>query len=73
MQLTPSFIILLGSLLAVTTDTYAIPLTPRQRGIVTLPIKRTPLRNDLHPRVVSANPLRKVKLILWQQTAPPNA
>ncbi len=56
MQLTPSFILLLGSLLAVTINTYAIPLTRQQTGVVTLPIKRTPMRSDLHPHVVSATP-----------------
>ena len=62
MQLTPSFILLLGSLLAVTLDTYAIPLTRQQTGVVTLPIKRTPMRRDLHPHMVGATPM-KVRLV----------
>ena len=73
MQLTPSFIVLLGSLLAVTLDTYAIPLTRQQTGVITLPIKRTPMRGDLQPHVVSATLQRKLDLSSWKQTAPPNA
>lgn len=53
MQLTPSFILLLGSLFAIAVDTYAIPLTRQQTGIVTLPLKRAPTRHDLHPQMVS--------------------
>ena len=51
-QLTPSFILILGILSRVTLDAYAIPLAPQQRGVVTLPLKRTPMRRDLHPHVV---------------------
>ncbi len=52
MQLTPSFVLILGILFRVTLDTYAIPLTRKQTGVVTLPLKRTPMRRDLHPRMV---------------------
>jgi hypothetical protein len=51
-QLTPSFLLILGILFRVTLDAYAIPLAPQQRGVVTLPLKRTPMRRDLHPHVV---------------------
>jgi hypothetical protein len=51
-QLTPSFIFILGTLFRITLDAYAIPLAPEQRGVVTLPLKRTPMRSDLHPHVV---------------------
>lgn len=50
-QLTP-FILILGTFFRITLDAYAIPLTPRQKGFVTLPLKRTPMRQDLHPHVV---------------------
>ena len=67
MYLTYSFVLLLGSLFAMTLDTYAIPLTRLQTGIVTLPLKRTPLRHDLHPQMVSTTLHgKKVKLILIQ-------
>jgi hypothetical protein len=52
MQLTPSFILILGILFGITLDAYAIPLTREQRGVVMLPLKRTPMRRDLHPHVV---------------------
>jgi hypothetical protein len=67
MYLTHSFVLLLGSLFALTLDTYAIPLTRQQTGVVTLPLKRTPLRRDVHPQMVSTT-LRgqKVRLILIQ-------
>ena len=52
MQFTPSFILILGILFRVTLDAYAIPLTPRQKGILTLPLERTPMRRDLHPLMV---------------------
>ena len=52
MQLTPSFILILGILFGITLDAYAIPLKREQRGVVTLPLKRTPMRRDLHPHVV---------------------
>ena len=52
MQLTPSFILILGILFRISLDAYAIPLAPEQRGVVTLPLKRTPMRRDLHPHMV---------------------
>ena len=52
MQLTPSFLLILGILFRVTLDAYATPLAPEQRGVVTLPLKRTPMRRDLHPHMV---------------------
>ncbi|KAI9513006.1 acid protease [Russula earlei] len=52
MQITP-FILLLGSLLLpITLDAYAIPLTREQTGVVTLPLKRAPMRRDLHPQML---------------------
>jgi hypothetical protein len=53
MYLTYSFVLLLGSLFAMTLDTHAVPLTREQTGVVTLPLKRIPLRRDLHPQMVS--------------------
>jgi hypothetical protein len=52
MQLTPSFILILGVLFRISLDAYAIPLAPEQRGVVTLPLKRAPMRRDLHPHMV---------------------
>ncbi|KAF8501376.1 acid protease [Russula emetica] len=49
MQLTPSFILILGVVFRITLDAYAIPLTREQKGVVTLPLKRTPMRRDIHP------------------------
>lgn len=51
-QLTPSFILILGIFFRITLDAYAIPLTREQRGVVTLPLKRTPMRRDVHPLMV---------------------
>jgi hypothetical protein len=73
MQLTPSFILLLGSLFAIALDTYAIPLTRQQTGIVTLPLKRATTRHDLHPQMVSTTLQSKLDLSSCKQTAPPNA
>jgi len=53
MLLTPSFILLLGSLFSITLDAYALPLTREQTGVVTLPLKRAPMRRDLDPQMVS--------------------
>lgn len=52
MMPTPSFILILGILFRITLDAYAIPLTREQKGVVTLPLKRTPMRRDLHPRML---------------------
>jgi hypothetical protein len=52
MQLTPSFILILGIIFRITLDAYAIPLSPRQKGVVTMPLQRTPVRRDLHPHMV---------------------
>jgi hypothetical protein len=52
MRLTPSFILILGILFQITLDAYAIPLAREQRGVVTLPLKRIPMRRDLHPHMV---------------------
>ncbi|KAI0261484.1 aspartic peptidase A1 [Gloeopeniophorella convolvens] len=52
MQLVSPFIALLGSLLALSVlQANAIPLAPEQIGIVTLPLKRIAMRQDLHPQV----------------------
>jgi len=53
MQLTP-FIFILGILFGVTLDhdAYAIPLTREQTGVVTLPLKQTPMRRDSNPHMV---------------------
>ena len=52
MQLTPSFVLILGILFRITLNTYAIPLTREQMGVVKLPLKQTPIRRDLHPQMV---------------------
>ena len=52
MQLTPSFVLILGILFQITLNTYAIPLTREQTGVVTLPLKRAPMRQGLHPQKV---------------------
>ena len=51
-QLTPSLILILGVFFRIALDAYAIPLTREQRGVVTLPLKRTPMRPDVHPHMV---------------------
>jgi hypothetical protein len=51
MQLTP-FVLILGILFRITLNAYAIPLTREQMGVVKLPLKKTPIRRDLHPRIV---------------------
>ncbi len=51
MHLTP-FILILGILSQIILSPYAIPLTREQTGVVTLPLKRTPVRRDLHPLMV---------------------
>lgn len=62
MQLTPSFLLILGIIFRITLDAYAIPLAPEQRGVVTLPLKRTPMRRDLPPHMVCP-------LVSWQSKA----
>jgi hypothetical protein len=52
MQLTPSFILLLGTFFGITLNAYAIPLTRGQTGVVTLALKRIPMRSDLQPEMV---------------------
>jgi hypothetical protein len=52
MQLTPSFVLILGILFRITLNAYAIPLTREQIGVVKLPLKRAPMRRDLHPQMV---------------------
>lgn len=52
MRLTPSFILILGILFQITLDAYAIPLAREQTGVATLPLKRIPMRRDLHPNMV---------------------
>jgi hypothetical protein len=52
MQLTPSFILLLGILSRITLNAYAIPLTREQTGVVKLPLERAAMRRNLHPEMV---------------------
>jgi len=52
MKLSSPFILLLGSTFALFLETNAIPLTPRQKGIVTLSLKRVPMRQDVHPQLL---------------------
>ena len=52
MKFSTPFILLLGSLFSLFLKTDAIPLTPRQKGIVTLSLKRVPMRQDVHPQLV---------------------
>ncbi|KAI0249141.1 acid protease [Lactifluus subvellereus] len=52
MLFTPSFTLLLGSLLAIILEAHATPLTREQTGVVTLPLKRAPMRRDLHPQML---------------------
>ena len=52
MQLTPSFVLILGILFRITLNAYAIPLSREQMGVVRLPLKQTPMRRDLHPQMV---------------------
>ncbi|KAI0292107.1 acid protease [Russula brevipes] len=52
MQLTSSFILLLGSLLAIAQDASAIPLGREQTGVVTLPLERASMRRDLPARTL---------------------
>lgn len=68
MYLTHSFVLLLGSLFAMTLHTCAIPLTQQQTGVVTLPLKRTPLRRDLHPQMVSTTLRGKNVRLIFRQT-----
>ena len=58
MQPASSFILLLGSLFVIVLDAYAIPLTHGKKGVVTLSLKRTPMRRDLHPHIVSTTHLQ---------------
>ena len=51
MQLTPSFL-LLGILFPIILNANAIPFTREQTGVVKLPLKRAPMRRDLHPMMV---------------------
>ncbi|KAH9057800.1 acid protease [Lactarius vividus] len=53
MKSTSPFILLLGSLLSLSLlEANAIPLSPGQTGIVTLPLKRIPTRQDIHPQLL---------------------
>jgi hypothetical protein len=74
MQLTSSFILLLGSLFAIAQDAHAVPLGREQTGVVTLPLKRASMRRDLPPRIVSITHLEpNYTLIITNPTAPSNA
>ena len=53
MKFPSPFILLLGCIFSPSLEAIAIPLNPRQKGIVTLPLKRVPTRQDLHPQLVS--------------------
>ena len=53
MKFSSPFILLLGSIFSLSLEANAIPLNPRQKGIVTLSLKRIPTRQDLHPQLVS--------------------
>ncbi|KAI0058780.1 acid protease [Artomyces pyxidatus] len=55
MQLSLSFSVLLGSLFVLSTlpdNVHAIPLTSAQTGLVTLPLKRIPARENVHPQLL---------------------
>ena len=54
MQITYSFVTLLGSILAISTlRVNAIPLTPEQTGVISLPLKSISVGpQDLDPRIV---------------------
>lgn len=53
MKFLSPFILLLGSIFSLSTQANAIPLSARQKGIITLPLKRLQTRQDLHPQLVS--------------------
>ena len=53
MKFLSPFILLLGSIFSLSTQANAIPLSPRHKGIITLPLKRLQARQDLHPQLVS--------------------
>jgi hypothetical protein len=53
MKFLSPFILLLGSIFSLSIHVNAIPLTPRQKGIITLPLKRLQSQQDLHPQLVS--------------------
>jgi len=46
------FILLLGSMVSLSIQANAIPLNPRQKGIITLPLKRLQTQQGLHPQLV---------------------
>ncbi|KAH9068136.1 acid protease [Lactarius deliciosus] len=53
MKTTSPFILFLGSLLSLSLlEANAIPLSPRHPGIITLPLKRIPTRQDIHPQLL---------------------
>ncbi|KAI9434216.1 acid protease [Lactarius indigo] len=53
MKSTSPFVLLLGSLLSLSLlEVNAIPLSSGQTGITTLPLKRIPLRQDIHPQLL---------------------
>jgi hypothetical protein len=51
MQLTP-FILIPATLLWITFEAYAIPLTREQTGLVKLSLQQIAIRRDLHPQIV---------------------
>lgn len=52
MKLYSPSILLLGSILSLSFEANAIPVNPRQTGIVTLSLQRAPTRQDLHPQLI---------------------
>ncbi|KAH9033486.1 acid protease [Lactarius pseudohatsudake] len=53
MKSTSPFILLLGGLLSLSLlEANAIPLSPGHTGIITLPLKRIPTRQDIHPQLL---------------------
>ncbi|KAH9029833.1 aspartic peptidase A1 [Lactarius pseudohatsudake] len=53
MKSTSPFILFLGSLLSLSLlEANAIPLSPGHTGIITLPLKRIPTRQDIHPQLL---------------------
>ena len=69
MQLTPSFVLILGILFRITLNTHAIPLTREQTGVVTLPLKRAPMRQGVHPHKVRLLISRYVRSIVIQASS----
>src|SRR5258708_1172165 len=52
MKLNSPFILLLGTVIPLSLEANAVPSNNGQRGVVTLPLKRVPHREGLHPQLV---------------------